>query len=646
MLLANKTLVHASSKEEVEKNLICNVGFSQGDMLQYEGYTIESSNVNFNKCGTYQIVYKENRTNEEVVKHVTVKTNDQLVNGVNFEVTRTLYFEGKENIYFHKILRSSDGGYFVSYNERIIDGQEETYHIKLMKIKDQEIVWDVTLFSNAKGKIADFMIDGDKLILFVEKENAMSKLDVYVYIYRTDGTLLTSRQYKGSDIDHAIKVTSDDLYYYLVGETTSDDDDYRFQHTKKAGFVFCIDKTTLEDVELYDATASYDLTIIDAVTSNGYLYVMGRYYNSNEAAKRTVLYIYRTSQRRLANLVRLTIPQQETVLKLVKNENDEMYIATNGYDYDRNIYVDSIYSMGKTGATQFLFDITYEKAATSNLMSLVVTPTNQIIVLYSLFDASEENPYGYLYRVYQENEVLFEVESFSSHEQVNGLLENESLEIYKSSHSTLSCDDISYAHLTYDFHQNIESPSENMMHPSLFIDGVEATLDLEQSVLPKNPSIYGSYPVKYVFHSSTTDVIFQDDVYYMPYTSLKNNETYDVNTMLFFNGKATLNQYQIENGYLLVTPGDYTLEVIGKNDEIYTVCFTIEQISKSEEKNLPSTPHILPIDSEIPLPMKQVGLTSFINEETIVPKKKNNLWYLLIPVTLFVGLGIVIRKRR
>lgn len=645
MFFVNTKIVNASNNEEVEKNFVCNVGFSQLDMLEYDGYTIKSFNVNFNKCGTYQIVYTNHITNQEVVKNVTVKTNDQLVNGVNLEITKNLYFEANDNVYFNKILSSNDGGYLVSYNERLTDGQDEKYNIKFMKIVGREVVFDITLFSNAKGKISDFIIDNNKIIMFVEKENAMSRLDVYFYAYSIDGTLLESRKYTGSGVDHAVKITSDNMYYYLVGETTSDDDDFRFQHTKKAGFILCIDKTTLKDVEIYDATSSYDMNIIDAITSNGYLYVVANYYNTVEKAKHTVVYMYRSSERNLINVVGLSIHQTESVIKLTKDEKDNLYMATSDYDYNTNTYINHIYSMGKTCARELLFDVNYEKGATANLVSFVVTSTNQIILLHSLVDLEQENQYGYLYRVYQDSEILFEIESFSSNEQVNGLLENDTLEIYKSSHSTLSCDKMSYAYLNYDFDQTMDEPSQKITHPRLFIDGVLAELNLEKSIIPSNPSIYGSYPVKYVFNSPHTDVIFQDEVYFMPYTSLKNNETYDVNTMIFFNGRATLNNYQIENGYLITTPGDYTLEVVGVNDEVYKVFFTIKNLSQSEEKYLPVIPQIRPIRSELPLTSKQVSFTSLIDEETIVPNKKNNLWYLLIPITLFVGFGIIIRKR-
>lgn len=355
--------------------------------------------------------------------------------------------------------------------------------------------------------------------------------------------------------------------------------------------------------------------------------------------------MYRTSKRELANIVGLSINQTESVIKITQDADENLYLATSDYDYNTNSYINHIYSMGKTCARELLFDVNYEKAATANLVSFVVTNTNQIILLYSLYDSNQENPYGYLYRVYQGSEILFEIESFSSNEQVNGLLENNTLEIYKSSHSTLSCDQMSYVFLTYDFDQSISNPSDRITHPSLFIDGVQANLNLEKSIIPTNPLVYGSYPVRYVFNSPSADVIFQDDIYFMPYTSLKNNETYDVNTMIFFNGKATLNNYQIENGYLLTTPGDYTLEVEGINDEIYTVFFTIKNLSKSEEKYLQIDPQITPIDNDVPLATKQIGFLSLIDEETLVSKKKNNLWYLLIPITLFVGLGVVIHKR-
>jgi hypothetical protein len=640
------TIKADSLKNDIEKNLICNVGTSQMDLLEYNGYTIQSTNVNFNKCGSYQVIYENDLTKEQIVKHIIVKTNDELINGTNFETTENLYFEKNDNIIFNKVLKLDDGGYVVSYNERIESGEDEKFNIKLMKIKDKTIEYDIMLFANTKGKVADFIIDNDKIVLFVEKENVSSMQDVYFFVYSIKGELLKSKQYYGSKVDHAKKIVMDEHIYYLVGETTSDDDDFRFQHTRRSGFCLCINRQTLEDIAIYDATSQYDLEVVDTIVNGDYLYIIGRYYSTMEKMKHTVVYIYRNTKRELANVVNLSMAQTESVNQITSDANGNLFLATYDYDYTTKTYVNHIYSLTQTCAKTLLFDSYYEKEGNANLIGFIVTPTNQQILLYDLYNKNQSTTYGYLYRVYQDNVLLFEMESFSYNEKVSGLIENDSLKLYKSSNSTLSIDQISYAYFNYTPQQTIEQPNDTILYPRLFIDGKEAILDEKASYIPNHPSIYGSYIVKYVFNSEKAQFIFEDSVYFLPYVNMMDQGIYDVNTILVFNGKATLNHYQIENGYLVTQPGEYTLITTGINDETYTIHFTIKQLSSSLEKIPPKIPEVKIEDVDIPIVKKYMEVNCLIDEQDLIAEKRNNLWYLLIPISLFVAFSIIIKKRR
>ena len=50
--------------------------------------------------------------------------------------------------------------------------------------------------------------------------------------------------------------------------------------------------------------------------------------------------------------------------------------------------------------------------------------------------------------------------------------------------------------------------------------------------------------------------------------------------MVEFNGKGVLNNYQIENGYMILKPGSYPLEVIGKDEESYKLNFEVQERNK------------------------------------------------------------------
>lgn len=635
----------AEVKEEIEKNLICNVGTPQPELLEYDGFTIKTNNVNFYKCGSYQVVYENETTHQEVVKTVIVKSNDDLLNGTNFEVTKNICYKKEDNVTFHKVLKTDDDGYIISYIERVESGQEELFNIKLMKLLNKECLFDITIFSKAKGRIKDFIIDDGKIVLFVEKENEGSMQDVYFMVYDMNGSLLKERHYLGSKVDKALKILKDEDYYYLVGSTASTDDDYRFQHTKVSGYCMVINRITLEEELMYEATQNYDLTVVDAIINKGYLYIFATYYSTNESQKYTVGYIYRISQQELINVVNLRLGIAEDILAVTNDQNNQLYMATSDYDYETKEYIQNIYTLNMTCARTLLFDSRYEKEANANLIHFFVSPTQQMILLYDLYNDKEVNRYGYLYKVYQDNELLFSNESFSYNEAVSGLIENDISKIYKASTSTLSIDEISYLYLNYTTNQEVEKVENELQYPRLLIDAEEAKLDKEKSVIPIQAQLFGSYPVRYFFTSKNAIFSFSDTLYFLPYTNIVENETYDVNTCLLFNGKATLNQYQIDSGYAVTEPGDYTLEVKGVNDETHVVNFTIKKLSSSEEKYPPKIDGVVVKEIEIPKVFETVEYIHLLNEEDIVPKEKNNLWYLLIPLTFIGILSIVIKKR-
>ncbi len=630
------------NKSEVEKNLICNVGTAQDDLLEFSGFTIKSSNVNFYKCGNYQVIYINDFTKEEVVKNVIVKMNDDLINGSNFEKTSNLYFDEKKNIDFKKILKD-DNNYIISYNEKVKD--EELFNIKLMKINDKEVLFDICLFEKTRGRISDFIIDNNKIILFIEKENELTKQDVYLYVYDLDGNLITSRMYYGSNIDFAKKIVVDEKYYYLIGDTYSDDDDYRFQHTKKSGYCFIINKNDFSDVGIYDATFRYDLDVIDAEVKGDYLYIITGYYNSDKRIKHINAYIYRNSKLQQVNIVDVALSLTESVVKLAKDVDNNIYLITSDYNYSTKQYLNHIYLLNQTCGRELLFDSYYQNKANANLIDVKISKTGEVILLYSLYDSSQSNQYGYLYRVYQNNELLFEVESFSFNEAVEGLIDNSPLELYKSSNSTLSVDEMFYINFSYTKNQIISSPTDKIAYPNLFTGGEKIELDLSKSIIPKDVSTYGNYLVRYYFNSDNIEFSFCDSIYFLPYTNIKDGGIYDINTIITFNGNATLNNYKIDNGYMITKPGDYTLLVTGVNDEDYEIRFTIEKLSSSEEK-LPSDLMIVTSNQEnIKVPIQEIGIINQINSEFIVPKVKSNIWYILIPITLTILFGIIIKKR-
>ena len=272
--------------QNVKKTMIAEVGSIKPKDLEYEGYQIVSSNINFNRSGDYQVVYRNEETNNSCFKIVKLKDKKDLEGQISYAKTTNLEIGGITNGTFQKVIKDNQNNYYIAYINEVIIDQEELYDICVAKIYDNTIIYQKTIFEKEKGLIVDMLVDEDKLVILLEKEGTSKTNDVFLYILDDKGEILNFQQFIGSGINHAIKLLQDITSYYIVGETTSTDYDYNFSHKYRCGVVFIVDKEQPERFTYYSVIdENYDVTVNDACICDDKLYVSTTIYNKEIRAR-------------------------------------------------------------------------------------------------------------------------------------------------------------------------------------------------------------------------------------------------------------------------------------------------------------------------------------------------------------------------
>jgi len=160
---------------------------------------------------------------------------------------------------------------------------------------------------------------------------------------------------------------------------------------------------------------------------------------------------------------------------------------------------------------------------------------------------------------------------------IDDYIENGSLNFIVKKEQTIR-KNISEYHIDYinplicDFLQNDETSLNHFSIDSYFED---LYFSIESITPFFNKTMFGEYVVTYQAVRENGEIFtFNTPLIVRPYVNIKQNGVYASGTRLYFFGKAKLNGKDVLNGVML-TEGDYTLELSSCNDHIITYKFTV-----------------------------------------------------------------------
>lgn len=626
--------VFANSTTDVSKPIIVLEGYDYSKYLEYPGFSIISSTVNFNKSGNYKIVYENNLDKTTVEKEVYVKTKDELTKSELLNQSFTSLYSLDERSILNNI-KMVDDAYYISIKE---ETETENYNLHFIKVLNEKVMFDKVIYANVKGTIVDFVVNKKEIVLLVEKENENTYQDIHMVYLNLDGTVKLDKKYSGPKVEYAQKILEDEDNYYILFTTISTSINGALIDIKFSGVVcFVIDRAT-RNVRGY-TWYSYprDSFFVDAVLRNGKLLVLSNYFDSSVTLKKYEIHEIDIEKIEVTYIYYLMHSLTEIPFKMVVDVDNNLYVATKeknaGHLYKITTDYKNIY-MGK---------YSYDECDNATITDFYITDTKEMIFLYNLIDTSKTDQYGYLYQVIKDGNLKTEILNYTSVSMVDSLVSDNQICFFNDNIVTIN--KIYFATFT-DLCQNLKVKSAtDFKEPTLFVDGKKICLDENKSSYAYDLEMFGTYDALYYFTTSHLDVITYGLIYVEPVVNLKSNEIYDINTNLEFNGKGILNDYNIENNYQLQIEGDYNLVVVGKDNEKILLNFKVEKNSDQNEKLL---------SDEINLTTKEtydetyntISISNNIEKENLKKEKTSNAWLIIIPFIGFTILIFTIVKKR
>lgn len=631
--------IRASTFSDISKTLIVLQGQDYNQYLNYPGYSILESNVNFNKCGIYRVKYENDFNKKAIEKKVYVKSYEELLKEKNFNQQYGQILENSNLASVQKVKKDKDS-YYISLLE---ETENELYNIKLVKITNGFIVYDKTIFPKVRGKIVDFVINNDEVTLLVEQERDGYHQEVYLIMLNEFGDIVNIKRYIGNGVDKAKKLLEDDINYYLIIETNSSNNfDYTFEHSYQSIVIFVYNKKQKANTSFQYIIGENDMEIIDASIVDNQICIMTKMYDTTIRLKVFDLYFFACETLKQTKKTNFTTSLTETPFKIRVDSCDDIYVVSS--DFKNNASVNKLYKLKDNLQKELIYHYQYPKEAVANLVDFLVLDHDQIIMLYNLIDYQQINSYGYLYQIVDNHQIVAQIEDFNTELYVNGfILSNELLFIDEDS---IYVNKINNA-IFKELNQKIMITSFNdLIFPTLFVNGQKINIDKKKSSIEYDINVFGTYLAYYYFTTPEVDIVVFGDIVVMPKINVNQNEIYDNNFALIFNGDAFLNNYKIMSGYTITTPGKYNLVVEGKDKQTIEIDFYVQEITTQETIKNKDLLKITTTD-------KKMSSEDCININNHLQKNNfyqegmgKEIWTLLIPVCAFILLIITIVRKR
>ena len=628
-----------ANSNDITKPLVLLVGGNYEDYFDVDGYEIINNNVNANKCGNYNITYKNSTTEETFEKKVYVKDEKELLSDKCYAENYQTIFNSNNRIITNKVVQAGIYTY-ISLSEEI---KEDVYNLRFIKLKENEIIFNKIIMKNVNGEIADFILAEEEIVLLINKTNDYNQ-DVYIKTISYDGSDIFEEHIEGNNYDIGCKVQEERDVYFFVIETTSNIGDIYKENTLKSYItVYTMNKFDKDDICVDYYSNEYDVKYVDMYASRFGLLVLCKYYDSNNKLTYHDLVRFDSVDGSFWDTRTLSANIGEEYSQMKEADNGELFYVVTKYNNTLGTNEYSLYFLNMNLNKTLVNTYHYIKSPNLILSDFLVHDKDNFTMLYSIVDLSVNDPYGYLYQIYDRGNISLEIENYSSTMLCNGFLDKDTLLFVNENKVIIN--DIEYLIFTMLNNDITVSNSILSIYPLLYINGDKVELDIDKSKLNYDVNTHGTYDVTFYFTHNKMDVALYGFINVEPYINIKNNETYDKNLKLIFTGQGVLNDHIIETGYIITKPGTYIIEIIGVNDSTYEFEFNVEEITSNKEIFINNELKLNTTTSK-KLSSSNLNLNNNIKESDIKNNKMNYNWTLLIPLSAGIILVSCLFKKR
>lgn len=579
------------------------------DTLEYPGYKLIETNINYNVEGIYSATYVEDITDRKFTREIEVVSTDFLLNNGIKNINKLEEFKYENTNILKRVITPTCDVF-------VLENEEDLY----LKYRYKDNSFDVLLFKSDLFGFVDMIFNEENNKLYLIGNLFTDSLDVYLAEYSLNGNLLKERVLKGNNVDTVKNIIINNNNIFLSGYTTSSSDDFNHTSYLEDSFVFKIDIDTFE-INKYLNLGELGIDYINVSTYLDSLYVVKHYYNMGIP----VVIIYK-----LDDDLNLISSKYLGTITLVKDINIK-------YDLNNLYYFCSVYNEELKNDEMVLYKITkdlslkkldtyYDPYAVGVDLNVI---NNEISLLYTSYSKNENYP-TYI-RTINDKKLKFTLDNRIYSRCYFNELGNLDLIYYENLNS------FEYSLVfakTFGSLNGLEN-----INPVIMCNNSEITEDNYLSNLYFDKNLHGLYNLVYYYKFDFFDLVMRKDILVLNDINIDDDNIYTKGVILSFTGIGYLNNKKIDNGYVINEPGSYELNVIGYNNNlIYNFEVVESPISKELDSYVNQTINLKDLETE----EKSIALVvdNPVTNKIIKSDYQNNIWYIVIPiVTLLVSIS-------
>lgn len=606
-------LVAANTTSSISKTLVTEVGTDIREKLEFDNYTITSSNVNTEVPGIYQVIYRNNDTDMLKTKEVHV-INDF---DKSYFMKKIIYENKLSNGSYNVIQTSIDNKQLnVLYSYQTSDTFKHFFSSTINN--DLELSETIRMYS--KGNIVDGYTFEHEVVYLGTDANAYSgNIELNLYFKQT--TNYETITLPDIGLVQPTNVVVGEKYFVVAGSTKEQNEFFDTKRNGEDSFIILINKLTkqIEKMSMFQLNGNDQIK--EMICLDNYLYLLQENESNNLRLLKVDFF---------GNIVKelnleLKYGYKKPLLKLI---NNNLYLGFSKYDYEVLDYVDVINHIDD----ELLMETVYYNYNKNYQLKDFTVYNN----LYYLLLTNPNSNYGFKYQIADSNKKV--LGEYTEYERVctKGLGSFNEIVV-----TSTNDDQISYYQI--DSLIKLKDPTLNLTYLSTdglkdyyyLINGHKTNVS-EQSNLSVNLNVFGDYKIDYYFEDEF-DYYVEKTCSVLPFTGIEHNEIYDIGLEVLGNGTLYVNDELVEVPYLINDEGKYNLKLIGKdgltenyNIEVKNLSVSFKDKTNSKELNVNLNDANLKYEEDMKL--------DFLENKEINNTKKTSPFYYLIPA---ITLGIV-----
>lgn len=599
--------VSASSLNTLKKLIIIK---GTTDVLDYPGYSLIETNVNYNEEGIYYAEYKDDLTKKMYTREIEIISKESINQFGLKNVNEAEQFTFEDYTIIKRVYTSKIDIFLVSDGESYYLYVTDQINFAYKKIGKQETL-----------KIVDIYFDSFSKLIYILGNIQNDSLDIFISCFTVNCIKKGEQQYSGSKIDAITDymITEDELY--LVGYTTSNDKDFYHTSYKEDSFILSIDKKSLKIIN-YVNFGEYGIDKITNITLNDEIYIT------------KLMYLNGIPVIKIAKLDKNLQEHQTTYLGTTSNITSINLQALNGnvyyfcslFDKELKDTKTMLYEINKDLSIK-LIDSYYDKYSTG--VDFTVTK-NELTLLYTSTNKDENYP-TYL-RVITKEPIKLKL----GNKIYDYCYFNQDGNLDTVEKNTLKCYEYSLIHIeSYG-----GSLSTEIIDPVIKFNNIEVNYNPALSIIDIDENLFGVYELLYYYNLEFFDLVYKKNVTVKEQINLSNNNKYQKGVTLYLSGLASIYKSDKEisitnSSYTFNEIGNYKIELYGKDSSII---YDIEIVDARYKKNSILTYQIPISNHEIENSCEDLNI--FNNAVTINNNNQveydNQIWYIIIPIFTFL----------